>query len=255
MSAELTDGTARMTQRLLVDAGVGSGMRVLDVGCGRGDVALLVARIVGDEGEVIGIDRDRASIELARRRAREMELTRVRFEEHDLHELGSEYGTFDAVVGRRVLMYLADPVDALRQLARLVRTDGRVSFQEIDSTMPPVSLEPYPLHEQIRNWIWRTVEREGANIHMGLGLAAAFARAGLADIEVRAEAIVETPTTSYPTAAIVRVMLPRIVARGVATAEEIDIETLETRLADERKRLDGVYISGLVFGAWGRKPT
>ncbi len=62
---------AEMTERLLIDAGIGPGMRVLDVGCGRGDVALLAAKMVGAQGEVVGIDRDLVALESARGRVRD----------------------------------------------------------------------------------------------------------------------------------------------------------------------------------------
>ena len=51
-----------ITQRLLVSAGPGKGMRVLDIGCGAGDVTMLVADLVGPTGHVVGIDRDEAVI-------------------------------------------------------------------------------------------------------------------------------------------------------------------------------------------------
>ena len=55
-----------MMQRLLTDAGVKAGMRVLDVGCGYGRIARMAAEIVGDDGEVIGVDRDPTVLERAR---------------------------------------------------------------------------------------------------------------------------------------------------------------------------------------------
>ena len=45
-------------------------MRVLDLGCGMGDVSLLAARLVGPTGSVTGIDRDGVIVEKARERAR-----------------------------------------------------------------------------------------------------------------------------------------------------------------------------------------
>ena len=90
---------------------------------------------------------------------------------------------------------------------------------------------------------------------MGFDLASVLARSGLVVEQVRAEAVVQTPTASHHTGAIIRAMLPRIIRHGVATAEEIDIDTLDARLAEERRAADATYVGELVFGAWARKPS
>ena len=95
-----------MTERLLVDAGVGPGMRVLDVGCGNGNVSILLAKLVGETGEVAGIDLDGPSLALAREQVRQLHLLNVTFTQGDVCSLSPELGPFDAVVGRRVIMYL-----------------------------------------------------------------------------------------------------------------------------------------------------
>src|SRR5271154_6128181 len=58
-----------LTADVLRRAGIRSGMRVLDLGCGVGDVSLLASRMVGASGAVLGIDRSPTSVETARRRA------------------------------------------------------------------------------------------------------------------------------------------------------------------------------------------
>jgi hypothetical protein len=130
-----------------------------------------------------------------------------------------------------------------------------IVFQEHDTTMVPASLQGMPLHSKVQNWIKQTIEREGADIHMGFNLHGVLTQAGFSVEHVRAEAIVQTPTQIYPVASIVRAMLPRIVARGVAGESEIDIDTLETRLDRERLSANTTYIGDVMFGAWGRKPA
>jgi 2-polyprenyl-3-methyl-5-hydroxy-6-metoxy-1,4-benzoquinol methylase len=97
-----------LTDEVLGRAGIGPGMRVLDIGCGTGDVSFLAARRVGPTGMVLGIDRAPEAVELAQRRARQAGLTNVSFAVHDLSDL-TLTAPVDALIGRLVLMYLGDP--------------------------------------------------------------------------------------------------------------------------------------------------
>ena len=78
---------AAATRALLLEASVGPGMRVLDVGCGPGDVSLLVAERVGPTGEVVGVDTNDRVLQLAQARASASGATQVRFVQADLREL------------------------------------------------------------------------------------------------------------------------------------------------------------------------
>ena len=247
------DAIAPMTERIFRQAGVGPGMRVLDVGCGVGDVSLLVADLVGPEGAVVGVDREAASIETARKRAAERGLANVRFAEGDFRELGSDLGVFDAAVGRLVLMYQADPVAAVRALAERLHPGGTVVFQEYDSTIPTTNIAPLPLRERVGRWIWGALESAGADVQMGMHLWPVFTEAGLVEVEVRAEGIVQTPDTRYPSAHLVGTLLPKIVEYGLATEDEVGIDTLQDRLDDEIRSAGATSVQVMVFGAWGRR--
>lgn len=251
---KMADLGSDITERLLLDAGIGEGMRVLDVGCGAGAVSFLIARLVGERGEVLGVDRDPRPLDMARKRASELGLSRVAFVESDLGALSPEHGQFDAAVARRVLMYQPDAVEAVRRIASALRPGGLIVFQEHDASMVPASTVPLPLHKRAHGWMWRTVEREGANLHMGFDLASVLEQAGLVVERVRAEAIVQTPHEHYPIGPILRAMLPRILQHGVASEEEIDADTIDQRLIEERRSARATYIGDMVFGAWARKP-
>ncbi|HEX6596593.1 MAG TPA: class I SAM-dependent methyltransferase, partial [Acidimicrobiales bacterium] len=120
---------AATTRHLFAQAGIGPGMRVLDVGCGVGDVSLLAASIVGPTGAVVGVDTDVEALAVAQARADGAGLEHLQFVQGDLRDATFE-APFDAVVGRFVLMYLADPADAVRQVRRHVPPGGIVAFQE-----------------------------------------------------------------------------------------------------------------------------
>jgi ubiquinone/menaquinone biosynthesis C-methylase UbiE len=249
----LTDSVDDMTRRLFADAGIGSGMHVLDVGCGSGDVSLLLAQMVGKTGHVTGLDKDRPSLDRARERVRQLDLPNITFIEGDVCMPLPAIGPFDAAVARRVIMYLPRPVDAVRQIASKLRSGGVVAFLEHDATMVPGRRTPLSLQEQVNRWVLQTVEREGANIYIGFDLPRILKEAGLTVEHLRAEAIIQTAETHYPTVAIIRAMHPRIIQTGVATEEEIGLETLEQRLLDERAKAGSVYVSDMVFTVWARR--
>jgi hypothetical protein len=91
-------------------------------------------------------------------------------------------------------------------------------------------------------------------LHIGFNLHGILTKAGLSVGNVRAECLVQTPASPYSLGHIVRACLPRIIALGVATPEEVGIETLQQRLDEERMQSDGIYIGDVMFGAWASKP-
>lgn len=121
------------TEHALREAGLEPGMRVLDVGCGPGDVSFVAARLVGPTGSVLGIDAAGEVIDVARNRAVEQGLTSVEFRENTIADLVLDEPV-DAVIGRLILMHLPDPAAALRRLAGFVRPGGVIAFSENDVT-------------------------------------------------------------------------------------------------------------------------
>ncbi|AAO55964.1 MULTISPECIES: hypothetical protein [Pseudomonas syringae group] len=71
---------------------------------------------------------------------------------------------------------------------------------------------------------------------------------------LRAECILQTPDNSYGLGYIVLVCLPRIITLGVATADEVDIDTLQQRPDEERTQSTGIYIGDVMRDACARKP-
>jgi len=118
-----------LTRDAFARAGLGAGMRVLDLGCGVGDVSMLAARMVQPNGVVLGIDRASDSLDLARRRAREAGLDNVAFAAAKIEDFESDQ-TFDAIVGRFILLYLAEAATTLRRLSSHLAPGGVVAFHE-----------------------------------------------------------------------------------------------------------------------------
>jgi ubiquinone/menaquinone biosynthesis C-methylase UbiE len=229
-----------VTARLLRAAGLRPGHRVLDVGCGAGDVAMLAAGLVGPTGSVTGIDRSLESVELARRRAYTAGVTGLEFVQADLADFiaGRDFidgRDFDAVVGRYVMFHQADPVAYLRQVARLVRPGGVLAVHEMD-VHRWLHCEPrVPLIDQIGDWLLAMTRRLIPQADVASRMAGVFLAAGLPPPVMFAETVVEAPGTWAVCswlAELLASLLPQLVQQGITTEAEVDLATIESRLRD-----------------------
>jgi ubiquinone/menaquinone biosynthesis C-methylase UbiE len=245
---------ADFTREVFRRAGIGPGMRVLDLGCGAGDVALAAGELVGPTGSVLGLDRSPESVAWATERARAAGAAHVRFAVADLHDV-REPGPFDAVVGRFVLMYFSDPGGVLRRLVPLLRPGAAVAFLELH--MGARCLPPIPETDAAFRWVYDTIDRSGAAVDMGPRLWQVFRAAGLPDPEMALHQKVEPPPASAGVRYLVetiRSLLPMMERLGVATAAEIDVETLAPRLEQALLAAQSTFLSPRVVAAWARLP-
>ena len=236
------------TERLLREAGIGPGMRVLDLGCGAGDVAMLAAEFVGPNGVVVGIDRNADALAAARERARTDGYGNIHFH-HGAVEDFRDPAPFDLAVGRLILIHQADPSAFVRSAASYVRPGGAVAFQEqsplpegavaVASKEPSLSrldlvLPTVALHQQCFDWVGTALTSAGARFDASDHIGWHFCAAGLKpnffwEIPVGDDS--ETPILTW-VASTVRSVLPQLEACGAASAAQIDIETLEGRLRE-----------------------
>ena len=162
------------TRRLFQDAGIVPGMRVLDVGSGAGDVALILGDMVGTSGTVMGIDINAELLETARARADAAGLQNVAFMVGDAASAALD-DDFDAVVGRCVLFFIKDRLTVVRRLAEHVRPGGVIAFQEPgNATFRPSALPSSPLLDQVWIWIMELYSRAEMDLYAGLRLFTAL---------------------------------------------------------------------------------
>ena len=224
------------TQRLCKRAGITAGMRVLEIGSGAGDVALMLAELVGQEGQIVGVDVNPVILETARQRATESGIRNVEFIAGDARGFAFA-DKFDAIVGRFVLMYMADPGEAFAKLVTYLNPGGIIAFQEPEYTLYPALLHPdTPLMNQLIKWILDAFEHSGAHLDMGIGLYQAFVDAGLPPPTMHFESPIGAEKTwaGYRyMATIFQSLLPLLEKYGLATAEQVDVDTLASRIRQE----------------------
>ena len=118
---------AFLNHRLVADARLRSGMRVLDLGSGTGYPALLAAQTVGSSGNVTGIDLAEQMLEAARRKAASLKLSNITFKTGDVTMLPFEAASFDAITTRFCLMFLPEIPKAVAEIARILKPDTWVA--------------------------------------------------------------------------------------------------------------------------------
>jgi SAM-dependent methyltransferase len=242
------------TQLLLQAAGLSTGQRVLDLGTGLGHVARLAGGLVGPTGSVVGVDRAAQPLAVARQRVEAAGEAHISFVEGDVVTWRGG-APFDAVVGRLVLFHLVDPVMAVRHHLQNLRVNGLFVAIDFDiggmRTEPPVAMV-----DAGTEWVIQAFSAAGASPMIGARLGTILTRAGLDHVKtfgVQAYIPPRDPTGAALFAGVVRSLAGEITRRGIATAAELDIDTLEQRIAGELERNDAVLLPPTVVGAWGRR--
>ena len=205
------------------------GMRLLDVGCGPGTITTGLACAVAP-GEVVGIDVSEDVIESARTHAAEVGATNARFETANVYQLPYEDASFDVAHAHQVLQHLAEPVDALREMRRVLRPGGLVAVRDADYATMTAS----PPSPSIDRWLevyHAIARRNGAEPDAGRRLRAWASEAGFVDLELTGvvELMAEPADAadwgrSWAERALHSNFRPQAIEYGIAT--EVDIEAI-----------------------------
>lgn len=241
------------TEHLLRRAGISEGMRVLDIGCGVGDVSLLAARIVGPSGQVTSLDFDQHALDTLAERASAGMIGNIECVEGNVNDW-TPGRMFDAVIGRHILIHSKDPLDVLRRSARMLRPRGLAVFHEYDFSVVHRAWPPAPLRERTMEVFARFFEAVCFS-NMGTRLWALLIEAGFENPDCRAEYPIDGGADSCYFelfAESLRSILPRAIALGIVSEGEIDIDTLEERLRAEHRDTNCCLPMPAMVGAFAR---
>ena len=238
--------------RFFPTVGLSPGMRVLDLGCGNGDLRRMVAALVGQDGEVVGIDRSEDALAAARAMPGATGSAPIHYQVADLAGELPDLGLFDAIVARRVLMYLPDAAATLARLARLAKPGAILALQEHARADLPCGPDPLPVHRQYYSLMWNTIVAEGGDVTLGYRLAALARDAGFTIEQARSEGVLLQPWEPSFLPTLARFMLPRMIDKGVVRAGEIDHDALAPRIEEEQRNSSGAICWDLAFLVSGR---
>jgi ubiquinone/menaquinone biosynthesis C-methylase UbiE len=241
---------APYTEKFFREAGIGPGQRVLDLGSGVGDVALLLARLVGASGEVVGIERDARSIARAAERVSKDGLRQVSFTQGDVSQIPRSK-PFDAAVGRYILMFLPKPVATLRSLSEFIRPGGILAFQEASFDNFLERAASLPLWALGGALAQETFRRSGTITDMEPVLPRILREAGLSVVSTKTEIL---SGAEEWLAGILHSLLPQMRQFNLPLAQLGDFNTLSERLRAEVAASNSATPLPALVSAWALKP-
>lgn len=239
------------TRALLRRAGLGPGMRCLDVGCGTGQVTLKMARMVRPGGQAVGMDVDRAFVSHAQSEAGRLGVSALFRQGDALENLGKRQ--YDLVYARYLLTHLKEPTEALARMVRACKPGAVIAIEDIDFPGHVC----YPTCRAFGRYVelyQAVVRSHGGDPAIGPRLHALLMDAGLQDVQVE----ISQPTFREGEGKLVaRVTLDHVreavVGAGIASHKEIDsvLAELDEFARDPRS----IMSIARTFQVWGRTPA
>lgn len=240
------------TAALLNRVDIRPGMACLDVGCGTGDVAFDLARRVGPEGRVVGLDMDDVRIDEGRREAG-AKLANVEFRVADIRTVSDPTPEFDVVYSRFLLDHLAHPAEVLSTMYRMLKPDGKLVAECIDHS----GWYCYPAlaaFDRAVELVSEERKRTGGFPDIGARLPVLFLDAGLSDVRMSIFQHMELAGVfkSWMLTSLTPDRAQWIVTLGIA--DEAEVEQVLAEVTAHIKNPRTVMGTPRFVQCWGSKP-
>jgi ubiquinone/menaquinone biosynthesis C-methylase UbiE len=238
------------TTQLLDCVGLTRGMKCLDVGCGGGHVALLMASKVGPEGRVIGTDTDGKILALARQDAEAANVANAEFQQVDACACLWD-DEFDIVYSRFLLSHLNRPENCLAPMMEACHPGGMIVIEDTDFA-GSFCYPTFAAYERYKELYQELVQRRGGDPNIGPKLPAMLRRAGIQRVELN----VIQPAHIHGEG---KLMAPLTMSRisDALTAEELategEVQQILTELNHAAADCETVVGLPRIFQVWGKR--
>ena len=248
-AGELRQESASLFDRV----SLGAGSRAIDLGCGPQGVLDLLSERVGSAGRVVGLERNRKSVEMAKRFVADRGLKNVEVVQGDATATRLPGASFDLVHARLVLVNVPYVDSVVREMVRLARPGGVVASHEADYVSHFCD-PPLPAWDRLFEIFKAYSFANGIDLSVGRRTHRLFREAGLVDIEVNP--VIHVYPHGHNRRAIfwhfLQNVRDRVLEQELITESEFSELTAE--LKEHLDRPDTLVVSHLFFQVWGRKP-
>jgi 2-polyprenyl-3-methyl-5-hydroxy-6-metoxy-1,4-benzoquinol methylase len=238
------------TRPLLEKLGVSKGTSFLDAGCGGGDVSMMVAQMMGDNGSVTAIDFDKDIIALNKQEAADLGIQNISYETLSAYDI-SYSNNFDIAYARFLLSHLTEPSKALQKMAQSVKPGGKVVVEDIQFS----GHFCHPACEAFNRYIeyfTTAAHSNGHNAEIGINLFSLFQQAGFHNIGFD---VIQPVFNTGPGKWMAHITLDKIsntlIQQGIANNETIIqmLQELEAYTNDNNT----IISLPRIFRVWGEK--
>jgi predicted O-methyltransferase YrrM len=210
-----------ITREQLTAVGIAPGWRCLEVGGGAGGVALWMASVVGEDGDVVATDLDPRFLE---------GLDGIEVRRHDIVSDELEPAAFDLIHSRMVLEHIPEREQALARLIPALKPGGWLVIEDIDFGGPMVAaLARYetdptlrPIRERILIGFEKFMSAAGADLELGSRLVGLFEGAGLVNVYAESRARLLRHEENDFARLSIEQLREALIAAGLVTADELD---------------------------------
>jgi len=217
----------RDSENFLWRSGLREGLTVAEIGCGVGVMACWIAEQIGAGGRVFGVDISAAQVEQATKRVERLGFSQAQFSAAPADTTGLEYGTFDLVYSRFMLMHVQDANSALQEMVRLLKPGGILAVEDGDF-FSPFCYPPSKAYDRVFDLYRGFGERHGEDFAIGQKLYQLVYDLGLSDVsvELAQPLITHGDAKRLPEWTLIEAA-QELIALGLTTQEEIDSVTAE----------------------------
>ncbi|HET6219443.1 MAG TPA: methyltransferase domain-containing protein [Acidobacteriaceae bacterium] len=238
-------------RRVLLRAGLKTGMAVADLGCGVGATTRMLAEMVGPTGHVTGIDLSAAQLEQGRRLCKTGGITNATFVEASATATGLRRSSLDLVYCRFLLLHLVDPEAGLREMLAILKPGGVLVVEDGDLTTAGSS--PASSLSSFADLFGRLGPTRGLDYSLATHLYHLVKKAGCpeADIEIHQPAMARGEDR-FLLKWTVEEAAPAFIAAGLVTAAHMD--TILADMDRDTRNPDILVIGPRISSVWARKP-